>query len=42
MSEILLDGFSHTETTVWSTIKECGKEAEESLVEEKISRIAVD
>ncbi len=42
MAEILLDGFSDTGTTSWQTLKECLKEIEDSLVDEKISRIAVD
>lgn len=42
MAEILLDGFSDTGTVAWSTIEECFEEVESSLVEKKISRIAVD
>ncbi len=42
MAEILMDGFSDTGTTAWQTLAECLKEVENSLVEEKISRIAVD
>ncbi len=42
MAEILLDGFCDTGTSSWSTIEKCLKEVEDSLVEEKISRIAVD
>ena len=42
MAEILFDGFSDTGTAAWSTMEECNKEVEDSLVGEKISRIAVD
>ena len=42
MAEILLDGFSDTGTAAWSTIEECQKEAQNSLPQERISRIAVD
>lgn len=42
MAEILLDGFSDTGTAAWSSMEECVKEVEDSLVENKISRIAID
>ena len=42
MAEILLDGFSDTGTAAWSTIEECNKEVTDSLLDEKISRIAID
>ena len=42
MTEILHDGFSDTGTNAWQTIEECFEEVENSLDDEKISRIAVD
>jgi aminoglycoside 6'-N-acetyltransferase I len=42
MAQILHDGFSDTGTDAWSTLEECLNEVEDSLVEEKISRIAID
>lgn len=41
LSSMLLDGFSDTGTTAWSTPEECVKEVSESLEKGKISRIAV-
>lgn len=42
MAEILLDGFSDTGTTAWSTMKECLEEVRDSLDGKKISRIAIN
>ncbi len=41
VAEILRDGFSDTGTTCWATTDECLKEVENSLVDRKISRVAV-
>lgn len=42
MAEILLDGFSDTGTTGWSTLEECLKEVNDSLDGKKISRIVIN
>ena len=42
VAALLKDGFSDTGTVAWDTDEECLKEVRDSLVERKISRVALD